>query len=87
MTSLKHGKLTSTIEIHTTPFGVWLLLNDGEYFLSYEQFPWFVDAKLSDIFCVELLHHHHLHWQNLDIDLDLDSLINIEKYPLIDKVS
>jgi len=76
------GKNISGVEIHTSPFGVWLLVHDTEYFLSYKDYPWFSDAKISELYNVELLHKTHLHWPNLDIDLNLDSLINPEKYPL-----
>ena len=73
----------SSVEIHTSPFGVWVLVQDNEYFLSYEDYPWFQDAKISDLYNVELLRHTNLYWPILDIDLGLDSLKNPEKYPLI----
>ena len=83
MKSEKLGKNISTIEIHASPFGMWLLVHDTEYFLSYKDYPWFKEAKISDIYDVKLLHESHLHWRTLDVDLDLDSLKNPEKYPLI----
>lgn len=63
--------------------GLWLLVNGTEYFLSFEQFPWFKEAKLSDISSVKLLHGEHLYWPNLDIDLAVESLQTPEKYPLV----
>jgi len=83
MKSRKHGKNISPIEIHTSSFGIWMLVKDTEYFLPYKEFPWFADAKLSDIYDVKLLHNTHFYWPKLDVDLDVDSLINLEKYPLI----
>ena len=83
MKSNKLGKTTSTIDIHASPFGLWLLVYDTEYFLSYKDYPWFREAKISDIYTVTLLNRTHLHWPNLDVDLDLDILKNTEKYPLI----
>ena len=82
MKSNKLGKNISEIEIHTSPFGMWLLVCDTEYFLSYKNYPWFKEAKISDIYNVKLLHGAHLHWPTLDIDLDLDALESPEKYPL-----
>lgn len=73
---------TSKIEINLTPNGLWLLIGEKEYFLSYKDYPWFMDATISEIYNVRLLRHSHLHWENLDIDLDLDCLKNPEKYPL-----
>jgi len=63
--------------------GVWLFVRDREFFLSYEDYPWFRDAKVSDVLKVELLHGTHLHWPGLDVDLELDSLEEPESYPLI----
>ncbi len=37
-----HGKSISGAEvIQISPCGIWLLINDTEYFLPYEDFPWF----------------------------------------------
>lgn len=83
MKSNNLGKHISAVEIHTSPFGIWVLVHDTEYFLSYKEYPWFQEAKLSDIYQVELLHNAHLYWPGLDVDLGLDSLKNPEKYPLI----
>lgn len=83
--SKKRGKSTSAVSIHTTPFGVWLLVNDVEYFLSFKQFPWFKNAKLGDVHNVRLESANHLYWPKLDVDLTVDSLTDVEKYPLIAK--
>jgi hypothetical protein len=82
MKSNKLGKNISEIGIHISPFGMWLLVHDTEYFLSYKDYPWFKEAKISDTYNVELLHGVHLYWPALDIDLDLDVLENHKKYPL-----
>lgn len=79
----KRGRPTSIIELHTSRFGLWLLVHDMEYFLSYKDYPWFADAKLSDLYAVTLLRGHHLRWDALDIDLELESLKHPERYPLI----
>ena len=76
------GKNISAVELHTSPFGVWVLVHDTEYFLSYKDYPWFREAKIAELYEVELLHNTHLYWPILDVDLGLDSLKNPEKYPL-----
>jgi hypothetical protein len=63
--------------------GLWLLVSDKEYFLPYEQYPWFQDARIREILNVHLEHEAHLHWPDLDVDLELDSLEHPENYPLI----
>ena len=65
--------------------GVWLFVEGNEYFLPYEDYPWFKDARLRDILDVQLLHHNHLHWPALDVDLSVDSLQDPDAYPLIAK--
>ena len=62
--------------------GIWLYARAKEYFLPYEHFPWFEQAKVSEIYDVKLLHGHHLRWPQLDVDLELESLEHPERYPL-----
>jgi hypothetical protein len=64
-------------------FGVWILIRDHEYFLSFEDFPWFLRATLEQVLHVELLNDEHLHWPELDVDLSLDSINHPESFPLI----
>jgi len=65
-----------------TPFGIWLFVKGKEYFLSYEDYPYFKDQTLSSIQNVQLLHDYHLYWPELDVDLEIDNLEHPEKYPL-----
>jgi hypothetical protein len=86
MTSSTPGASTSQVEVVSIDrHGVWLLVGDKEYFLPYEDFPWFRQATLDKILSVELLHGNHLHWPDLDVDLSLDSLAHPETFPLIYK--
>jgi len=70
-----------------SPHGFWLLVGEKEYFLDFENYPWFKEAKVAQIFNVTLLHQHHLLWNELDVDLDIESLETPERFPLISKVS
>lgn len=85
MKSLKNGKDTSASVENISPFGIWMLVNGKEYFLSYEDYPYFEDQTIKSIQNVRLLHGVHLHWPDLDIDLEIDNLENPEKYPLKSK--
>jgi len=79
------GNAISKAEVsNISAHGLCLFAGDSEYFLPFDQYPWFKDAKLDEILDVQLLHEFHLHWPELDIDIELDSLQNPEKYPLID---
>ncbi|MBI3306523.1 MAG: DUF2442 domain-containing protein [Candidatus Omnitrophica bacterium] len=81
--SQKPGKSTSKVEIlNISKNGIWLYVKTKEYFLSYQDFPWFSDATVSEIFDVKLIHGFHLRWEQLDVDLELESLEHPERYPL-----
>lgn len=79
-----HGINISKIEVtNILPHGLWMIVNEFEHFLPYEEFPWFKDSSAAKIFNVELLHEDHLYWPDLDVDLHLESLKDLQKYPLI----
>ena len=78
------GASTSDVEVtNVGSHGLWLFVKGAEYFLPYEDYPWFRQATVGDILDVELLHESHLHWPALDVDLCLDSLADPGGYPLI----
>lgn len=85
MSSKLSGRSTSRgVEVtNITRNGLWLLVRDREYFLPFDKFPWFKEAKIGQILNVKLVHASHLHWVELDIDLDVDSLEDLESYPLV----
>jgi hypothetical protein len=62
--------------------GIWVLVNDQEFFMPFEEFPWFLKATIKEIYNVKLFHGHHLHWPDLDVDIDIDALKHPELYPL-----
>ena len=73
----------SEVEVsHIDSHGFWLCVEDKEYFLPYDEYPWFKEAKVKEILNVKLLHRHHLYWPALDVDLEIDSLENPHSYPL-----
>jgi len=85
MKSLKRGKSISVNVENITPFGIWLFVKEHEYFLSYQDYPYFREQTLKAIQNVELIHECHLYWPALDVDLEIDNLENPEKYPLKSK--
>ncbi len=54
--------------------GFWILSDGKEYFLSYEDFPWFKDKTINDIIHVQHFGEKHLYWERLDIDLSLEMI-------------
>lgn len=80
------GKNISAVEVtQIDTQGIWLLLNDKELFLPFENFPWFRNATVSAIHNVQLLNERHLHWPDIDIDLAIESIEHPERFPLIAK--
>lgn len=78
------GENTSGAEItDISPFGIWLLVNGKEYFLGFDEFPWFRGASLKDVFQVTLESPDHLRWANLDVDLALESIKDPGAFPMV----
>lgn len=84
MTSSALGIDISAVEVtNISKHGFWLLVDGTEYFLPFDDFPWFREATVAAILHVERLHGEHLRWPALDIDLELDAIRHPAKYPLI----
>ena len=65
--------------------GIWLLSNDRELFLSYDDFPWFKDVSVGKILKVEEPTSGHFYWPDLDIDIGIETIEDPEKFPLKSK--
>ena len=85
MKLLKNGKNISASVENISPFGVWMFAKGREYFLNYQDYPYFEDKPIKSIQNVKLLHEIHLYWPDLEIDLEIDNLENPDKYPLKSK--
>jgi len=87
MKSSALGKSTLQVEIlDITKYGIWLFVRGQEFLLSFKDYPWFRNAKISSVYNVKLLHRSHLFWPDLDVDLEIESLQRPEMYPLIYKL-
>jgi Protein of unknown function (DUF2442) len=84
MRSKQPGTRTSAPEVtNVSQHGLWLLLDERELFLSFRQFPWFVNATIAQLSKVERPSLHHLYWPELDVDLHVESIEHPEAYPLV----
>ncbi len=86
MKSLKNGRGISVVVENITPSGIWLFVKGKEYFLNYQEHPYFENQPIKAIHNVRMLHGFHLHWPDIDVDLEVDNLENPEKYPLTSKI-
>ncbi len=66
--------------------GLWVLTNEKELFLSYEDFPWFKNKTINDIIKVKGNEQGHLYWENLDVDLSLEMIEYPERFPLMSNI-
>jgi hypothetical protein len=83
MSSLPLGSNTSPAEItHISSNGIWLLAHNEELFLSYDDFPWFLDKPVKAIMKVEEPSEGHFYWPDLDVDLSLEIIRHPENFPL-----
>lgn len=77
------GTDTSQINAQITSIeqgGFWLLIPDGEYFVSFEDYPDFRNATVAQIHRFQKS-HDGFHWPDLDIDIELDALKHPERFP------
>ncbi|MBU1242979.1 DUF2442 domain-containing protein [Myxococcota bacterium] len=83
MNSKRPGTVTSPIELkQVTDLGLQIRTRRGEFLLSFEDFPWFLDAPITALRNVEEPVPGHYHWPELDVDLTDEMLAHPERFPL-----
>ena len=83
MSSAAPGDRISQTEVtHISVHGLWLLSKGREYFLSYDDFPWFKDQTVRAIHNVEEPAPGHFYWPEIDVDLTENIIENPGRYPL-----
>ncbi len=83
MKSERLGKNTSQVEVtNISSHGIWILSNDEEMFLSYDDFPWFKDVPIGQILNIEEPFTNHFYWPDLDVDLSTEIIKNPQRFPL-----
>ena len=83
MSLLMSGTDILTVEVtNISSHGFWLLSHEKEYYLSYEDFPWFKNQTIKNISNVIEESANHLYWPDIDVDLSYASIITPDQYPL-----
>lgn len=78
------GTATLVAEVtHISQNGLWVLLEDEELLLTYEQFPWLCKATIDQVSHVERPTRDHLYWPDLDVDLSVESIRKPSAFPLV----
>ena len=82
------GNDTSVIEVtNISSHGIWLLVHGEEFFMSYEDFPWFKDQPVKAILNVKELSSDHYYWPVIDVDLTKEIIKNPDRFPLKTKTT
>ncbi len=76
--SISHSEVTNI-----SAAGFWLLVDDKEYFIPFEDYPVFRQATVAQIYGVERLSPMQFSWPELDADIELEALEHPEQFPLI----
>lgn len=87
MNSQPLGKRISEVEVtNVSRHGLWLIANDRELFIPFEEFPWFKDAPINKLLNVKEPSPGHFYWPELDVDLGIETIEHPERFPLINGV-
>ena len=89
MNSATLGASTSGLEVtNISKHGFWLFegTSQEEFFLSFQEFPWFAEASIAQITDVRREGTSTLHWPVLDVDLDFERIRHPERFPLRSKI-
>ncbi|MFO0520228.1 MAG: DUF2442 domain-containing protein [bacterium] len=62
---------------------LWLMIDDEEFALPFDQFPWFRDATIAQLSVIERPAPDHLHWPLLAVDLTVPSIRDPAAWPLV----
>lgn len=65
-----------------TETGFTVAVEGRELFVSFDHFPWFRHARVSDLLQVELAGPDHLRWPTIDADVHVRSIEHPEEFPL-----
>ena len=84
MISSQPGTGISPSEVtNIEPLGFWVLVDDREYFVPFDDYPVFKGASIQQIFQMQRLSPTQLHWPDLDADIEIEALEQPEHYPLV----
>jgi hypothetical protein len=84
MKSGLHGTNTSANELTSIgSTGFWLLVENREYFVPFDDYPVFRTATIDQVFNFERIGPRQFHWRDLDADIELDALEKPAQFPLL----
>lgn len=75
--AISHSEVTNVDKT-----GFWLLVDDREYFVPFDDYPVFRQATVDQIYAVQRLGPAQFHWPELDADIELEALEHPQRFPL-----
>ena len=82
MNFLKNGISTLNCSVtNIAPFGFWIIIEDKEYFISFDDYPDFKDRTINEILDFNYIPTNQLSWESLDIDIEIEALKNPTAIP------
>jgi len=86
MSSNQPGTSISPSEVtNIEPLGFWILVDNKEYFVPFDDYPVFKSASIQQIFQMQQVSPTQLRWPDLDADIEIEALEQPEYYPLVFK--
>jgi hypothetical protein len=67
------------------PLGFWILSAGKVYFVPFDDYPVIKKATIQQIFNMQAVSPHQLHWPDLDADIELAALECPDHFSLIFK--
>ncbi|HOE63185.1 MAG TPA: DUF2442 domain-containing protein [Candidatus Sumerlaeota bacterium] len=78
------GKNTFQSEVtNIGAFGFWLMVEEQEYFVPFDDYPMFKKASVEQVFSFQQISPTQFHWHELDVDIELEALKEPNRFPLI----
>jgi len=83
MNSKKRGRVTYASEVTAIGRdGFWLISDDREFFVPYQEYPVFKGATVDQIFDMHEIAPGQFRWEKLDADIEIAALEHPEQFPL-----
>jgi hypothetical protein len=84
LTLLKHGIgiLTHDNITNITYVGCWILIDQVEYFIPFNEYQVFRQATIAQIHDFQAMSPDQVYWKSLDCDIELKALKEPQNYPL-----
>ncbi len=84
MSSELPGVVTSHSEVtNISAVGFWLLVDDRECFVPFDDYAAFHKATVAQIYAVQRIGPTQFNWPELDVDVELEALEHPERFPLV----